>query len=117
LEPEDASVWDCARREIYEETGLQATLERMIYVREFREPARNRHHFEVFFYVSATQGEAQLEVSSGEEADGKSLQLQELKWLSQEDLQPLKVYPLQLKKEFWEDWREGFPTIRYLEGN
>ena len=63
--PEDGSVWwvppgggieggesifECARRETFEETGLSVDLDRVIYIREFVEPGY--HHCELFILVS-----------------------------------------------------------------
>jgi ADP-ribose pyrophosphatase YjhB (NUDIX family) len=42
------SVFEAARREVGEETGLAVCPERVAYIREFVEPTRQAHHLELF---------------------------------------------------------------------
>lgn len=42
----DESIFDCARRETFEETGLTVTFDRILYIQEFFEPG---YHFCKFF--------------------------------------------------------------------
>ncbi len=53
LKPEDAGVLDTARREVFEETGLTATVSRIGYVNEWRQASTGIHHLEFFVPVDS----------------------------------------------------------------
>lgn len=112
LEPHDRSILDCAVREVYEETGLEVQVGRLIYLREFLENNPAVHHLELYFLAENFTGELTLENIRGKGPDEDLIQ--DLAWLAQDDLQDLTVYPEMLLDEFWTDHKARFPTVRYL---
>jgi len=58
LEPEDASVIECLRREFLEETGLSIDVGALLYVRECPEAVTDTHGIELYFAVHSPRGEA-----------------------------------------------------------
>jgi ADP-ribose pyrophosphatase YjhB (NUDIX family) len=106
LEGEE-SIFDCARRETREETGLEVDLDRIVYVQEFLEPG---YHFCKFFITcKAFRGSLSLAGINPAESF-----LVDARFFRREDLQDLIVYPEILKTQFWDDLVTGFPGIRYL---
>lgn len=101
------SVFDCARREMAEETSLAVELDRIVYIQEFAEPD---YHFSKFFILcSGYTGEPTI----ANKPDGED-HLVGLRFMSKPEIQELEVYPEVLYGRFWEDLDLGFPETRYL---
>ena len=112
-EPQDPTIMDCARRETWEETGLQVDCAQIAYIREFLQPEFNMRHLEFFLVGENVQGEITLANLPHSEDDLHLVV--EAKWLSRSQLVNLVVYPEILKTdEFWQDVDRGFPTVKYL---
>ena len=112
LEVQDRSIIDCAVREVYEETGLEIRVGRLIYLREFLESNPAVHHIELFFLAEGFNGELTMENIHGKGPDEDLIQ--ELEWFARDELQDLTVYPEMLRDEFWGDYAAGFPAVRHL---
>lgn len=112
LEPLDQSIFDCARREVFEETGLSATCSRIVYIRECRDLERGVQHLELFLVTDAYSGEITLAHQPPDAPD--TAMIQESRWISRAELPHLVVYPEILQQEFWEDLAAGFPETKYL---
>jgi len=106
------SIYDCAIRETFEETGLQVVLGEILYLREFMDPEYEEHHFEVFILAESFDGV--LTTKNVDPSDRDGPYIKEVKFLSQEDLSRLTVYPEILKNEFWEEFHSSKFQIKYL---
>lgn len=103
----DESIFDCARRETFEETGLTITLERILYVQEFFEP--DYHFCKFFILATAVAGEiTQANLPTGEDF------LVEARFFTQVELRDLDVRPPVLKGAFWQELAAGQQTTQYL---
>ena len=112
LTPEDAGVLDTARREVFEETGLTATVSRIGYVNEWRQSSTGIHHLEFFVPVDGFTGEPSLRHIRHDEVEAQYIK--ELGWMDRTQLEDRIVYPVWLRAPwFWDDAARGFPTIRY----
>jgi 8-oxo-dGTP diphosphatase len=112
LAPKDTGVLDTARREIFEETGLTATVSRIGYVNEWRQASTGVHHVEFFVPVDRFTGEPSLEHIRKDEDEAQFIK--ELGWIGRAQLDGINVYPVWLRAPwFWDDAARGFPTIRY----
>lgn len=112
LQPEDNSIIDCARREVWEETGLEVTLAKLLYLREFHQRGSSVHHIEWFFLADSYAGE--LTMGNLVDTDPDAEWIQELAWLGPGEMQELVVYPEILLDRLWADLEAGFPETRYL---
>ncbi len=112
LEESDASILACAQREVLEETGLQVSVGRLLYFREFRDMPTHNHNLELFFlgHLCDCAGDAVPVASPA----GSTPCDRTPCWLTREEMRELTVYPAELKDVFWEDREAGFPTVRYL---
>jgi 8-oxo-dGTP diphosphatase len=101
------SIFDCAQREAFEETGLTVQPERMVYVQEFVAPG---YHFCKFFiWCSSFSGRITLAHRAPEEDF-----LRDARFFAQNELAPLAVVPAIVRDQFWHDLAANFPHTRYL---
>ena len=101
------SIFDCARRETMEETGLSVALDRIIYIIEYAEPG---YHFCKFFIRCKTFS-GNLTIAN---RDQDETFLVNARFFSKMDMDGLDVRPTVLKNQFWDDLEVGFPETRYL---
>ena len=107
----DESIFECARREAFEEAGIHVELDRIVYVRQFIDMRLDIHHFEVFIMCSGFSGTPTTENALWQP---DALDILETRFLSRQELQDVTVYPQILKGDFWDDLDRGFPAIRHL---
>ena len=103
----EESIFDCARRETMEETGLSVVLDRIIYIVEYAEPG---YHFCKFF-IRCQTFDGNLTLANREQ--GETF-LVNARFFSKTDMEELDVRPTILKDRFWDDLEAGFPETRYL---
>ena len=101
------SIFECARRETLEETGLDVELDRILYIQELWEPG---YHFCKFFITCKTFS-GDLTLANKEQNEGF---LVDARFFAQNDLRELPVFPEILKEQFWDDVRAECPVTRYL---
>ena len=101
------SIFDCARREAWEETGLQVELDRIVYVQEFVEP--DYHFCKFFILCRAFTGSLTLANRVADEGF-----LNDARFLTENQLKERTVFPEILREQFWIDLEAGFPHTRYL---
>ena len=106
------SIYDCAIRETYEETGLKVILGEIRYLHEFVDPEHGEHNFEIFIQAKSSVGELTISHVNPDDRDGPYVK--EVRFLSRVDISGLNVYPEILKNEFWEELRSGKFQARYI---
>lgn len=106
LEGEE-SIFDCAKRETFEETGLRVQPNRIVYIQEFVEPG---YHFCKFFILCrASSDDLTLDHKEAEEHH-----LIDAKFWPEEEVKAVTTHPEILQDLFWTDLDAGFPEVRYL---
>jgi ADP-ribose pyrophosphatase YjhB (NUDIX family) len=103
----EETIFECARRETLEETGLSVDLGRIVYVQEFVEPG---YHFCKFFILCTSYSGGITLANRGREESF----LVDARFFSRHELPGLTVYPEILQGQFWDDLPAGFPLTRYL---
>jgi 8-oxo-dGTP pyrophosphatase MutT (NUDIX family) len=101
------SIFDCARREAWEETGLEVHLDRIVYIQEFVEP---EYHFCKFFILCRSFGG---HLTTAHRVDDEHFLVDARFWV-QHELQRIPVFPPILRTQFWHDLQHGFSETRYL---
>ena len=112
LEPGE-TIPECARRELAEETGLTARFSGVLYVGEFLR--EGRHTIDVVARMKLVgEGEAALG-SDPEVAPGTEPTLQEVRWVSIDELRDIGLLPASVKSRLLEDAGNGWtPDEVYL---
>ena len=88
------SLSHCAQREVYEETGLQVSCSKILYVSEFYDANSDSHKVEVIFLAEST-GELNRDWKDKDNTVAKA------QYFSMADLNALNVQPRYLKKGKW----------------
>jgi len=109
LDDKDASIFDCAKREVFEETNLKVDVSRIIYIREFLGTDIN---LEIFTLADNHQGEVGIKNIHGNGTDEDFIK--DVAWFSKDELQDTVVFPEILKDKLWDDYAINFPTTKYL---
>lgn len=112
IEEFDNSVFDCARREVFEEANLKVDINRIAYIREFFIKKDKKLNIEIFTLADNYEGELSLKNIAGKGSDEQFVK--DVRWFSREELQDIVVFPEILKDYFWSDYAENFPTVKYL---
>jgi 8-oxo-dGTP diphosphatase len=112
IEERDNSIFDCAKREVFEEVNLRVDVPRVVYIREFLDKENKQLNIEIFTLVDKYYGEISLKNVDGNGPDDRFIK--KIKWFSKEDLKNIIVFPEILKADFWDDNAKGFPSIKYL---
>jgi 8-oxo-dGTP diphosphatase len=112
VEPEDASLFDCVRREVFEETGLQVELTSVVYLREFIDQENQARNLELFVGSNGFSGELTIRHVQGSGPDEHYIR--NVRWVRRAEIGDMVVYPEILKDGFWTDLAEGFPRTKYL---
>ena len=100
------NILECAKREVFEETGLHVDISRLLYAQEFHgnEGDVETICLETFWLAKLTHAQ-DLDISHVDlDPNGA---VEEAKWFSKDDLMDLKVFPKRLKNSFWDNI-EGF---------
>ena len=110
----DHSIFDTAKREIFEETGLTVQVHRISHIREFRDIINNIHHLEFFMPIESYSGT--LSIKNVPNGDEDQPFIKEVRWIQKEDLRQITVYPEWLSSDlFWWEAKSNFPEMRYTE--
>jgi len=102
-------IHQAARREVREESGLDAEPIRPIYLEEFHEPSTR--HIKTWILCELTGGEISVEA---EEATREHIV--EARFFTEEELkkETKDVFPEVLRDRVWKDKRAGFKGLEYL---
>ncbi len=93
------TVIECAKREVYEETGLTVEILRMLWTQEFHESS-DKVFFETFWLARAAHNRSIKENHTDHDPTGN---VEKAQWFGKEELVHLKVFPKRLKGSFWDD--------------
>ena len=113
VEDKDTTLFDCAKRETWEETGYQIETTEILYIREFLDQEMKAYNLEIFVKAKVIGGEITLENIYGKGQDEHYIKT--VQWIDKEDLAKYTVYPEIIKEEeFWEDIEKETVQTKYL---
>ncbi|MBI9043177.1 MAG: NUDIX domain-containing protein [Anaerolineaceae bacterium] len=113
LETKDKNILACARREVFEETGLIVDLGDILYIREFSDKELHCNNLEIFFEGIIISGE--LSINHIPPGDMDEAFIKEVRWLEAMSLSRLTIFPEHLKTPaFWAEINKDIQGARYL---
>jgi len=112
IEEIDNSIFDCAKRETFEETNLKIVVSRLLYIREFHDTENQKLNIELFVLADSFEGEISIKNIAGKGQDEHYIK--DVAWLSKTELKDLVVYPEIIRDELWNDYAADFPNTKYL---
>ncbi len=107
LEPGE-TIPECARREVAEETGLEARFAGILYVGEFLR--EGRHTVDVVARMVAESGAEARLGQDPEVAPGIEPTLREVRWVDPEDLPGIELLPASAKERLLRDADARWPA-------
>lgn len=88
-------------------------LGKILYIREYLETEKSRHHLEVFILADSFTGEPTID--NVPPLDDDAPYIKEARFLSEDEMRDITVYPEILKDEFWQDIAAGRQfEVKYL---
>ena len=93
------NIVECGKREVFEETGLNVTIGRLLYVQEFHD-APDSVSFETIWLARSVSETKLDELHIDRDVDGK---VEVAKWFSKDEMQAIKVFPQRLQNTFWQN--------------
>jgi len=102
-------IFQAAKREVKEETGLDAEPVRPVYLEEFYEPTTR--HIKTWILFEFKSGDISVEAY-----EAVREHIVEARFFSEEELriEPRDVFPSVLRDRIWADMKSGFPHFEYL---
>jgi len=106
------SIFECGKREVKEETNLKVKLDRIVYVRQLISYQQKANNIEIFVASLSHKGSISIEGIIGKGEDEHYIK--QVKFFSKKELKNIKVFPSVIMEEMWEDYKKGFPVIKFL---
>lgn len=103
----DEGIFKCVEREVFEETNLIVKPRKIAYIGELIDD--NTYICKIWVICAIIDGTIGLR-----NLDANESFLQDAKFLSFEEIQNKKVYPDLIKTTLWDDYKKGFPKIKYI---
>lgn len=102
-------IFQAAKREVKEETGLEVAPLRPIYLEEFHQPTIR--HIKTWILCELTGGALSIEAD-----EAIREHIVEARFFTEDELrnEPRDVFPEILRHRVWTDMKAGFPRFEYL---
>ncbi len=109
---DNETIFDCAKREVFEESGLKVDIEKPIYIRQFIFNEFQQNNIDIYLLAKYLEGNETTDNMHGKGDDDKFIK--ELKYFSKEEIQKINVFPKVLQSKMWDDRSNGFPSLQFL---
>ena len=109
---ETESIFECGEREVKEETNLKVNLDKIIYIRQLIFHQQKANNIEIFMISLNHKGRMSIKGIVGKGEDEHYIK--QVKFFSKKELKNIKVFPPVIIEEMWEDYKKGFPAIKFL---
>ena len=104
------SIYDCARREFFEETGATVSRLSLAYVRQFIDQQHQWNQVSFLFLAKTMEGTPKAQGKWGETNE----LIKDIVWVDEDELEGKFVIPPFIKDRFFEDLRNGIDSPIYI---
>ena len=109
---EDETIFACAEREVWEETGLKVKADKLKYVRQLLYPQIKSNIIELFVTTSSIKGTETIANCKGKGSDDKLIK--ECKFMSKEEIKDILVLPKSLKEKIFNVKLQNNSNIEFI---
>jgi len=107
------SIYETAKREVYEETGLDVDIqETPAYIRQFISKTYKQNNLTVYLIGTIKGGIETIKNITGKGEDEQFIK--ELRYFNKEEIQKINALPKILKDQLWKDKEKGFTTTQFI---
>jgi len=106
------SIFETAQREVSEETGMFVKLDKIVYIRQFIYHAQNENNIIIYLAAKEVKGKETIKNIKGKGMDEHYIK--KLHYFDRKELKKETVFPEIIKTEMWNDYKNGFPSIKFM---
>ncbi len=108
----DESLFDAAKREVFDEAGLDVEIDKLAYIRQLIYKTQDKNVLTMYFTAKSASGKETTKNIKGQGMDENYIK--ELGYFSKQELKDMTVFPEVIKEGMWDDLKKGFPAPRFL---
>lgn len=109
---DDETLFDCAVRETWEETGLRIKPSHIVYLRQFIFKEFNENNIDIYLVAEIVSGSLTTKNMHGKGNDEHFIK--DLKFFDNKEIQKINVFPKILQHDMWIDRAKGFQTMKFI---
>jgi 8-oxo-dGTP pyrophosphatase MutT (NUDIX family) len=106
------TLFEAAKREVWEEAGLNIEAGKIAYIRQLIYRAQNKNV--VTFYLTSKLVEGKESTENIHQGGQDKDFIKEIKYFSKEEIQDINVFPEIFKTDLWDDLEKGFPETKFI---
>ncbi len=106
------SIFETARREVFEETGMTVKLDKIAYIRQFIYHAQRENNMVIYLTANEAKGKETIKNIKNKGMDEDYIK--ELRYFSKEGMKTETIFPEILKTGMWQDYQRGFNSIKFI---
>ncbi len=107
------TIYESAKREVYEEAGLKIKTGKPIYLRQFIYEEFKQNNIDIYITADIIEGKETI-ANLMKEKTNDSRFIKELRYFSEEEIQKINVFPKILQERMWKDRKEGFQNLIFF---
>lgn len=107
------TIFECGKREVFEETNLKIKLDKLVYIRQFIYNHQGENTIDVYL-TSSSSFAGKMHITNLKGLGGDEHFIKELKFFSESEIKEIVVFPKILKDGMWLDYKANFPDLKFI---
>lgn len=112
LESFDNSIYDCAIRETWEESGYRIEVNDILFIREFMDKENDTLNLEIFLQGNVIDGDLTINHIQGNGPDEHFIK--DVRWIHRNEVANITVFPEIIKEKMFWDKNNSAHLAKYL---